>query len=357
MLYKVSREGELVGEWEQTGWITSNYGWRDLTEDGEYLYGVDSTYIAQISPETGQVTGVRYPSPLNPTYAVAYDAINGIFWVGGTTTNIIGVDREGNQMGVIYNRGRFRTSGLFFCEGDPDGCPLYILSTTRDADPVVLKVDPAITDNLVEVVYIPLVGEEKPGGCDVTFDMYPNTWTAVIQMQGPEDWMRTFEVYSDFPWVHITPVDAVVEGGNGLEFDLVLNSEGMAPEMSCTGHIMFDHNTIEEEPFWIDVTMNVVREESVVENPATPLSFGIESVYPNPFNPTATVDFNVDVASNIRLEIYDVSGRMITTLFTGQLAPGGYQVPITASDWAAGIYLVHLENGLRTDLRKITLIK
>ena len=356
ILYKLNRDGELVEQWEQAS--VSNYGWRDLTEDGEFIYGVDDTYIAQISPETGMVTGIQFPSILNPTSTVAWDEANGLFWISGTTTSIFGIDREGNQVMEVTNRGRFRTSGLFYFEEDPDGYPLYVMSTNRERQAIVYKVDPE-TDEALEVVYLPIVEGEKPGGCDITQELYPFTWTAVIQMQGPEDWLRTFETYTDFYWLSLDPIEAQVEGGNEMDFDLTLSSTGLEIDNTYTAHIMFEHNTPLEEMLWIDVTLNTIeeQEDGVNTETAPPLSFGIHSAYPNPFNPETTLNFSLDRAAHIQLAIYDLTGRTMTTLVDGWLSADDYNIPLTADDWSSGIYMVRLTDGERVDMCKLTLIK
>lgn len=357
MFYMINRDGQLVEQWEQAAW--SNYGWRDLTEDGEFIYAVDSTYIAQIDPETGEVTGERFPSVLNPTNCIAWDEERQAFWVAGTTTPIIAVDREGNEVGEVTNGGRFRNAGLFYFAEDPDGYPLYITSTTRDREPIIMKANPE-TDEIMEVLYLPqLVEGEKPGGCDITTELYPFTWTAIIQMQGPEDWIRTYEVFTDFHWISIDPTDAVVEGGGQLSFTLSLDATGLEIDNTYNAFIQFDHNTTLEEMVWIEVEMTVIEEiEDGVDDPVTtPFDFGITSAYPNPFNPSTSLNFTLDRESDLNLAVYDMNGRLMETLINSKMGAGSYSTVLTAEHWPNGIYFVRLTDGDRIDLQKVTLLK
>lgn len=83
---------------------------------------------------------------------------------------------------------------------------------------------------------------------------------------------------------------------------------------------------------------------------------------PNPFNPMTEINFEMEQTGQVRVSIYDVSGRLVNTLLHGQMASGphsqvwqgrdasGRQVP-------SGAYYVRLETGGRVDHRKIMLLK
>jgi hypothetical protein len=84
--------------------------------------------------------------------------------------------------------------------------------------------------------------------------------------------------------------------------------------------------------------------------------------YPNPFNPTTIIKFEIpsDVKremSNVRLIIFDITGREITTLVNEQLNPGTYEVTFDGSNLPSGIYFYKLTAGDFTDTKKLVLIK
>ncbi len=85
------------------------------------------------------------------------------------------------------------------------------------------------------------------------------------------------------------------------------------------------------------------RGADVAEAAAVPESFALSGNYPNPFNPTTTIRFDVPEASVVKLAVYDVLGRQVRLLVDGARAAGVHTVTFEASDLASGTYLYRLE--------------
>ena len=88
----------------------------------------------------------------------------------------------------------------------------------------------------------------------------------------------------------------------------------------------------------------------------------IHSLYPNPFNPTVTVDFDVAAAGDVSVDVYDVAGRKLRTISRGYRGQGRHQARWDArsdqgTQVASGVYwlVVTSENGRAQ--RKMTLLK
>lgn len=103
-----------------------------------------------------------------------------------------------------------------------------------------------------------------------------------------------------------------------------------------------------------DPTYTSVEEELVSD---LPTSMELLPAYPNPFNPSTTLRFNLQQSGNVRLQVYDLQGRLVSTLREGRLAAGSYQVPFNATNLSSGIYLVRLQADGQSQLQKISLIK
>jgi len=95
-----------------------------------------------------------------------------------------------------------------------------------------------------------------------------------------------------------------------------------------------------------------------------PSSFRLYDAYPNPFNPSTTLRFDVPVRSRVRLSLYDVLGRELEPLLDEDLPPGTHEVRWDASGMASGMYYVRLRAGMDTggntgasDIRKLLLVK
>ena len=95
---------------------------------------------------------------------------------------------------------------------------------------------------------------------------------------------------------------------------------------------------------------------SVVEN--APREFKLKQNYPNPFNPSTQITFSVENTGPTTLEIFNVIGQHVATVFDG-LAEAGryYTVRMGSSDMASGLYLYRLQSGKKSDLKKMLLIK
>ncbi len=90
-------------------------------------------------------------------------------------------------------------------------------------------------------------------------------------------------------------------------------------------------------------------------------SFHLAQNFPNPFNPHTTIRFYLPVASDVTLEIFDLRGRLVTTLFSGQKMAGWHDLSWagTASDGqtvAGGVYFYRMISGAASDTRKMLLL-
>jgi murein DD-endopeptidase MepM/ murein hydrolase activator NlpD len=92
-------------------------------------------------------------------------------------------------------------------------------------------------------------------------------------------------------------------------------------------------------------------------NSSVPTQFALYSNYPNPFNPTTKIKFDLPISSDCELIIFDVLGEKISTLINGKLNSGSYEVEWNASDQPSGVYYVKFISQQFTDENKIVLIK
>ena len=79
--------------------------------------------------------------------------------------------------------------------------------------------------------------------------------------------------------------------------------------------------------------------------------------YPNPFNPSTKISFNLPHESNVKLAIYDMTGREIATLVNNRLSAGNHQYDWNASSFASGVYFFKITAGSFSEVRKMNLIK
>jgi len=86
-------------------------------------------------------------------------------------------------------------------------------------------------------------------------------------------------------------------------------------------------------------------------------SYILEQNYPNPFNPTTVISFQLSVAGQVVLKVYDVMGREVQTLVNESLKPGTYQASFDASALSSGIYFYTLSAGEFSETKKMLMVK
>ena len=103
--------------------------------------------------------------------------------------------------------------------------------------------------------------------------------------------------------------------------------------------------------------IEVMLENSLSVSPDVPREFSLHKPYPNPFNNTISIPMTSSIKSDVVIEIFDVSGRKIETIFNGQIQPGKKDFQWNANETSSGMYLIHsLING-ESSYEKIMLIK
>jgi bilirubin oxidase len=93
-------------------------------------------------------------------------------------------------------------------------------------------------------------------------------------------------------------------------------------------------------------------------NVTLPIDFSLFPVYPNPFNPTTTIRFNlVGMQRTASLRIYDISGQLVETLVNEKLNAGEHEIKWNAVNQSSGVYFIRLQSGGFFETEKIVLMK
>jgi hypothetical protein len=93
------------------------------------------------------------------------------------------------------------------------------------------------------------------------------------------------------------------------------------------------------------------------EREELPSIFTLHDAYPNPFNPTTTILFDLDETAHVSLRVFGADGTERSTLVSGTLPSGSHRVDWNAAALPSGIYFYRIEAGGRTATRSVTLLK
>lgn len=88
-----------------------------------------------------------------------------------------------------------------------------------------------------------------------------------------------------------------------------------------------------------------------------PKIYRLEQNYPNPFNPVTKIRFSIPEYSNVKLSVYDVTGRLVTELVSSELNAGEYETDFNASNITSGVYFYTLHAGSFAETKKLIVIK
>jgi len=95
----------------------------------------------------------------------------------------------------------------------------------------------------------------------------------------------------------------------------------------------------------------------VKDSMVLPTAFALLQNYPNPFNPTTAISYQSAVASEVRLVVFDMLGRVVAVLVNEKKDAGFYEVKFDGSNHASGIYIYRLQAGDYIDSKKLVLLK
>ena len=88
-----------------------------------------------------------------------------------------------------------------------------------------------------------------------------------------------------------------------------------------------------------------------------PEKYGLSQNYPNPFNPTTNIKLQIPDAGNVKLTVFDITGKEIAVLVDEKLSPGEYKIDFNANGLTSGVYFYRIESAVFKDVKKMILVK
>ena len=88
-----------------------------------------------------------------------------------------------------------------------------------------------------------------------------------------------------------------------------------------------------------------------------PGGFTLEQNYPNPFNNETSISYSLANDCNVTIDIFDIGGRKISTIFDGYQRSGSHQINWNGTGMSSGIYFYRLNADGKTKIKKSILLK
>ena len=149
-------------------------------------------------------------------------------------------------------------------------------------------------------------------------------------------------------FVSLSPLDGdTLASGESRDHLVRVNTAGLDETDTYTAAIRITSSDTLNSVFTVPITLNFITLSTPTpiteERNTLPKEFALAQNYPNPFNPSTVIAYQLPTASDVRLELYDVLGRKISTLVNTRQAAGYYTFTLNASNLATGIYFYRLQ--------------
>jgi hypothetical protein len=103
----------------------------------------------------------------------------------------------------------------------------------------------------------------------------------------------------------------------------------------------------------VDIIATDIEDESII----VPKTFSLDQNFPNPFNPSTIINYELPVRNDVELTIYNLIGEKVTTLVSKNQSAGKYSVEWDASGVASGVYYYKISAGEFQAVRKMVLLR
>lgn len=131
--------------------------------------------------------------------------------------------------------------------------------------------------------------------------------------------------------------------------------------MNNLNHVVIIDDSAEGEAYdgnlWVSDDAQRYPTSSVADPVQLPKKAALTGNYPNPFNPSTTIRYELPHQAVVKLEVYDQTGRKVRTLVDQTLQAGNHETRFDASGLSSGIYFTRLTAGNVTDTGKMLLLK
>jgi len=366
MIYRYNPDGPAGGPGTVHDSLTYAGSIRDLATDGTRLFGGNAaTGIIEIDPNTG-ATVKSFTLTGGATRAIAWDASRKGFWNTAFGGNIFFHDTTGALKITITSTlaGKY---GMAFDSIPGQPAYLWVWNQLSTAVNALHKYDIATGQEVAQYQFtLTATSIGTAGGAEICvvngqrllLCNYQNFALVGYQLPGatiPVEF-TSFSASANGSDVVLNWATATEKNNQGFE---VQRRSGNGEYESVgfitgSGTSLAPHNyTFVDKNVPVGVNTYRLRQidhdgsfaySSLVEVDVTaPSQFGLAQNFPNPFNPSTTINFNLAVDSKVTLKVYNALGQEVSVLANATFAAGSHNLSFDASALTSGIYVYSID--------------
>ncbi len=336
----------------------------DLSYYDGYLYGV--AYFGDQGLyrwEHNDIAGAEnlYTTPAAQGIGCAYDWDTEWFYFSEWSS--IGRWNEGTGVAEVVTvpAGVSDIMGMSYCPADPDGYTLWIF-TQQNAGAIMYRTNPETGEASTGIT---LQAAILSGGFNIGDEYDSSNWSIQCSFQGTPDYVEVYEGYPAAPdWLTMDPMEGELEPSESANIIVTADIRGELYPADAPGDIEHEM-TAEAEiefggPYWQGtvVTLAVTFINAAPESESNlPTAYALHQNFPNPFNPSTNLRFDLVDAQNVRLMVYNILGQEVARLVDGRMEAGFHEVVFDASMLSSGVYFYRIETDAFTSMKKMVLVK
>ncbi len=376
-IFVIDFSGEIVRNFRQPTPINDDEAYmKGLTWDGEKLWSAYESFegdrrLVAFDLEGTLLDTIPYPFDDCHNFAVTYSPQRRSLFVADRGTDILELDMEGNVLNrfeIHFPRREANLSGLGWNPYDIEGMPLYIIDSYHEergnARPTLLKMDPETGAwRVVKVLHRSAERTKGYYGIAMVHNHdLERSYLAIIEGLGlwrdADDRLRIHEIGPNISFM--VPGSFVNQTGEvaprfSLPTGFEIDATGL-PQDDYTWSYRISHNGAGEAAV-VPVTLTVSNDAGFEEEPRVARDFNLKGAFPNPFNRTVKITFDLDRSQPVKLRVFDLSGREAALLLDETPAAGVHNVIWDASGMPSGLYLLQLEASGKVSSAKVVLMK
>ncbi len=280
-LYHFDTSGNLLNTYTQI--TTSEWGFRDMADDGTYLYAGDENGFYRINPSDGSQT-MLFSGNLGLTCFRSLSYVPSLGFVSGNWNNTFGNFIVFDESGNILDELTFPStlSNVYGSTYDPSDHTLWLSDSSGPNSYQTLtfyQYDIATEALTGESIVVPLLNgsttAQTAGGCSLSTDLIPGKVALCGVAQTDPDTFFAMELHESPTWIQITTGDSGSLPGYGGPGEIIfeINTADMIDSETHTADIIISSNDPDEPTITIPVSLNIVTYPDFNLTPSS-LDFG-----------------------------------------------------------------------------------